>query len=192
VSGNTITLTNTNLTPLKLPNLDLSGHVEVVLTATTNTSITNEYQFNGISLAGGSSIGISTPSPSAKVVARVSGLNPDGTPISTPIDFAGGTYAAPVGTCATCSQYDATLLQFVYGGTQGIVMTGNSAASATIYAPNASASLQGTSDLYGAIVSQTITVVGSMNIHYDDQLQALAWTHGSPMQTAFSWKNKNN
>jgi hypothetical protein len=186
-----ITLQNTNLTPLHLQEIDLSAHANIVLMASTNPAITNEYDFNAISLTGGSSIGVSTPAPDAKVVVRVSGQDTSG-PIDPAINFDGGTYAAPVGTCTTCSAYDATLLQFVYGGSSTVVMTGNSAASATIYAPNAPATLKGTSDLYGAIVANTIQVSGDMNIHYDQQLQSLAWTHGVPMQTAFSWKNKNN
>jgi hypothetical protein len=186
-----ITFQNTNTTPLHLQEIDLSAHAQIVLVASTNPAITNEYDFNAISLSGGSSIGVSTPAPDAKVVVRVSGKDTSG-PIDPAIDFDGGTYAAPIGTCTTCSMYDATLLQFVYGGTSTVVMTGNSAASATIYAPNAPATLKGTADLYGAIVGKTIEVVGSMNIHYDQQLQALAWTHGAPMQTAFSWRNKNN
>jgi hypothetical protein len=187
-----ITLTNTTNTPMSLPEIDLSAHANIVLVASNLAGISNEYDFNAISLSGGSSIGVSTPAPDAKVVVRVSGKDSSGTVIDPAINFDGGTYAAPVGTCTICSQYDAALLQFVYGGTASIVMTGNSAASATIYAPNAPATLKGTADLYGAIVAQTINVAGDMNIHYDQQLQALAWTHGSPMQTAFSWKNKNN
>jgi hypothetical protein len=187
-----ITFTNTTGTPMSLPEIDLSAHANIVLVASPLAGISNEYDFNAISLTGGSSIGVSTPSPTSKVVVRVSGQDSSGT-IDPAINFDGGTYASPVGTCgALCSAYDATLLQFVYGGTSTIVMTGNSSASATFYAPNAPATLKGTADLYGAIVANTITVSGSMNIHYDQQLQALAWTHGAPMQTAFSWRNKNN
>ena len=188
-----ITIQNTTSTPLHMQEVDLSAKANIVLVASPLSGISNEYDFNAISLSGGASIAVSTPSPTAKVVVRVSGQDSSGNAIDPAINFDGGTYAAPVGTCgALCSQYDATLLQFVYGGPNSIVMTGNSAASATIYAPNSPATLKGTSDLYGAIVSQTITVSGDMNIHYDQQLQALAWTHGSPMQTAFSWKNKFN
>ena len=187
-----ITLQNTNNTPLSLPEIDLSAHANIVLMASSNPAITNEYNFNALSLSGGSSIGVSTPAPDAKVVVRVSGKDSSGSVIDPAINFDGGTYAAPIGTCTTCSMYDAALLQFVYGGSASVVMTGNSAASATIYAPNAPTLLKGTSDLYGAVVGKTITVAGDMNIHYDMQLQALAWTHGAPMQTAFSWKNKNN
>ena len=188
----TITIQNTSNTPLSLPELDLSAQANIVLVASTNAGISNEYDFNAISLSGQASIGVSTPSADAKVIVRVSGQDGSGHPIDPAINFDGGTYAAPVGTCGTCSQYDAALLQFVYGGTNSIVMTGNSAASATIYAPNAPATLKGTADLYGAIVAKGITVAGDMNVHYDQQLKSLAWTHGSPMMTAFSWKNKNN
>jgi len=187
-----ILLQNTTGTPMSLPEVDLSAKANIVLVASTNPTISNEYDFNAISLTGGSSIGVSTPSPNAKAVVMVSGKDSTGSTIDPAINFDGGTYAAPVGTCTTCSAYDATLLQFVYGGTSTVVMTGNSSASATIYAPNAPATMKGTSDLYGAIVANTIDVTGSMNIHYDQQLQSLAWTHGAPMMTAFSWRNKNN
>jgi hypothetical protein len=188
-----ITFTNTTNTPMSLPEIDLSAKANIVLVASPLSTISNEYDFNAISLTGGSSIGVSTPSASAKVVVRVSGQDSTGATIDPAINFDGGTYAAPVGTCGlACDPFDATLLQFVYGGTSNIVMTGNSSASATIYAPNAPATLKGTSDLYGAIVANTIDVAGDMNIHYDQQLSALAWTHGVPMMTAFSWRNKNN
>ena len=140
---------------------------------------------------GGASIGVSTPSPDARVLVRVAGQDSNGQ-INPAIDFEGGTFTAPVGTCMTCSPYDATLLQFVYGGTNAIKMTGNSSASATFYAPQAPATLLGNDALYGAIIANTLEVAGNANIYYDNELQNHGFTTGQPIMTAFSWKNKNN
>ena len=46
---------------------------------------------------------------------NVAGKNPDDTDMAVPFDFTGGTFASP--DCATCSNYDASILQIVYGGT---------------------------------------------------------------------------
>jgi hypothetical protein len=187
-----LTLTNTNSTPLKLPMFDLNSKAEIVLVASVDPAISNEYDFNAISLSGQSSIGISTPSKDAEVVVRVAGKDSSGE-IDPAINFNGGTYAAPVGTCgAACSAYNAALLQFVYGGTKTVNFQGNSSASATIYAPNAPMTLVGTEDFYGAVLGKTIEVAGDASVFYDQALGGVSWTVGQPMMTAFSWKNKNN
>jgi hypothetical protein len=152
VSGDTITLMNAPgaLLPT-LPSITLGSHVNIVLTASSNPAL-NSYDISSLTLTGQSSIAVSTPSPSYGVHVNFSGLNPDGTPVSgNVIDFQGGagasdaTFGAVIG-CATCSVYDAKLLQFIYGGTGNISMVGNSAAAATFYAPKATATMSGTSD----------------------------------------------
>lgn len=189
VSGSTITIANTTATPLTLPSLNLDSHVSLVLTAPPNPAISNTYNINSISLAGQAEVSVKTTTPAATVVVSVSGKNPDSSPIAVPIDFVGGTFAAPdLSACPTCSVYDAKILEFMYGGTGEIRMTGNSGAAATFYAPKAAAVFSGTADLYGAIIADTISAVGTFNIHYDDSLANGGWTKSSPMMTAFSWK----
>jgi hypothetical protein len=188
-----VTLQNTSNAALSFPQLTLDAHVSVVLGARIPAAnVSNEYDFNAISLNGGASIGVSTPSQDAQVVVRIAGKDSAGNNIDPAIDFAGGTFTAPVGTCATCSKYDAALLQFVYGGTNSIKMTGNSSASATFYAPRAPAVLRGDDSLYGAIIADTIEVAGNASIYYDQTLKKASMTKGNPIITSFSWKNKNN
>ena len=188
-----LTLTNTSGAPLSLPQITLNAQVSLVLTAQVpGAGVNNEYDFNAVKLDGGASIGVSTPSQDAQVVVRIAGKDSAGHNIDPAIDFVGGTFTAPVGTCVTCSKYDAALLQFVYGGTNSILMKGNSSASATFYAPNSPATLIGNDNLYGAIIADTIEVAGNASIYYDTTLQTTAMTRGNPIMTAFSWKNKNN
>jgi hypothetical protein len=99
----------------------------------------------------------------------------------------GGTYAAVQG-CATCSNFDASMLQFIYGGTGAVKMTGNSGAAATFYAPNAAVTFSGTADLYGSILGNRIDNVGSGSIHYDRRLQHDFYVAGHPMSGTFTWK----
>ena len=127
--GNTITFTNTTLTPLSLPSFNLSGHEHIILTAppVMGGAISNTYNINSVSLSGGSSIGVSTTSPNSTVTVSLAGKNPDGSEIPQVLDFAGGTYTNVTG-CATCSNFDAALMQFAYGGTGELRMVGNSQA----------------------------------------------------------------
>jgi hypothetical protein len=168
---------------LSLPTVSLSGMVSLVLVATSPPA---EYYFNSISLAGGSEIKASATSPTQAVLVNVVGKNPDNSDIETPINFAGGTYAAVEG-CAACSAFDASMLQFVYGGSGEIFMAGNSGAATTIYAPNAAFSLVGTADLYGSVLAGTVTIPGTADIHYDRRLGSDFWVTGRPLIGSFTW-----
>ena len=130
---------------------------------------------------------VSATSPTQAVLVNVVGKNPDNTDIATPINFVGGTYAAVVG-CATCSAFDASMMQFVYGGSGEIIMTGNSGAATTIYAPDAVFTLQGTADIYGSVLARTITIPGTADIHYDRRLGRDFYVTGRPMVGTFTWK----
>ena len=52
----------------------------------------------------------------------------------------------------------------------------------------AQATFAGTADLYGAIIANKVSAVGTFQIHYDNSLQNGGWTASDPMMTAFSWK----
>ena len=41
----------------------------------------------------------------------------------------------------------------------------------TIYAPNATVTLAGTSDACGAIVAKTVKITGTMDLHFDENLK---------------------
>jgi Tfp pilus assembly protein PilX len=171
--------------PLSLPSISLTANsVRLVLVATTSPA---QYNFNSISLAGGAEIEVRAANPTEAVLVNVVGKNPDGTPIDVPINFVGGTFAAVDG-CATCSDFDASMLQFVYGGTGEIKMAGHAGAAASIYAPEAAFTLEGTADLYGSVLARTITVAGNADIHYDRRLARDFYVMGRPMVGTFSWK----
>jgi len=183
VSGSTITV-NGHGTTLSLPSISLASHINIVLVASSPPA---QYNFNSISLNGGSTVSISATGATQAVLVDVVGLNPDLTPIATPIDMVGGTFAA-VNGCVTCSNFDASMLQFIYGGTGTVNMTGNSGAAATFYAPNATVNFQGTADLYGSVLGKRVDNVGNGNIHYDRRLQHDFYVAGHPMSGTFTWK----
>ena len=143
--------------------------------------------FNSISLTGGASVGITATSPNQGALLGIIGKNPDGTDIATPVDFRGGTYAGVTG-CATCSQYDASMLQLLYAGTGDVEMTGNSAAALTVYAPNALFTLSGTADVYGSVLAHRLNETGTGNIHYDRRLRRDFYVLGRPIMGTFNWK----
>jgi hypothetical protein len=183
VSGSNIVIDGHGTT-LSLPAVTMSSHVNILLVANTPPA---QYNFNSITLNGGSTISISATSSTQAVLVDIVGQNPDGTSIDTPLDLRGGTFAAVTG-CASCSNYDASMLQFIYGGSGTIQLTGNSGAAATVYAPNAQIEFGGTSDLYGSILGKRIDNYGSGNIHYDRRLQHDFYVAGHPMLNTFSWK----
>ena len=183
VTGSTVTV-NGNGASLTLPSLSLSSSTNIVITA---SSPAGQVNFNSISLSGGSSIGLSATLPSQGAIIGIVGKNPDGTTIATPVDFTGGTYTSVTG-CATCSKYDASMMQIVYAGTGQIKMTGNSGSAATIYAPNALFTLSGTADIYGSVLASRINNTGNANIHYDRRLQHDFYVVGHPIMGTFNWK----
>jgi hypothetical protein len=178
---NTITLIGNNLT---LPSLSLSSQVNLVLTAGNPTA---RYNINSISLSGGSTVGISATSPSEGVILGIIGMNPNNSLIARPVDFTGGSYVGVTG-CASCSSFDASMLQMVYAGTGEINMTGNSGAAATFYAPNALFTLQGNADVYGSVLAKRVNITGNGNIHYDRRLRRDFYVAGHPMMGTFNWK----
>jgi Tfp pilus assembly protein PilX len=190
VSGSTVTVNAVSAagtgTPaaLSLPSLSLSSHVNIVVVASTQAAQVN---FNSISLTGGSTIGISATSSSQGALIGIIGKNPDGTSIDMPIDFRGGTYTGVTG-CATCSQYDASMMQLLYAGTGDVEMTGNSSAALTVYAPNALFTLSGTADVYGSVLAHRLNETGSGNIHYDRRLRHDFYVLGRPTMGTFNWR----
>jgi hypothetical protein len=201
VSGGTLTLKNTSGTPLKVPYVDLSG-TDLVLSASSDPTVTNTYNIDGITMNNGS-ISIQSPSKSLDVKVNLTGLNPDGSAIpevfhmqagadaggfvtSAALDSAGHPYS-----CTGCSQYDAGLLQFIYGGTGTATLQGHPSAACVFYMPNADVTFGGNSGLNGALIAHTLTINGggnSININYDQSLSGKGQTSSAPMITAFSWK----
>lgn len=130
------------------------------------------YEINSLSLAGNSRIIID----SGPVIIKVAGQG-----ASTPIDLSGGGVSNP--------SLDPTKLQFIYGGTGEVKITGGSDTAALVYAPNATAALTGSStNYYGAIVTGRVTATGGFNLNYDRRLRTSVMTAGNPTMTSFSWR----
>ena len=188
-SGDDIIIDGAGAT-LSMPSVSLTSHVNIVLVARSPAA---QYNFNSISLAGGSSISIKATSAAQGVLVGIVGKDNSGAAIGTPIDFTGGTFAG-ANTCASCtavpsiSKYDASMLQFLYGGSGAINMKGNSAAAATFYAPNATVTFGGTDDLYGSVLGKKMIETGNGNIHYDRRLGHDFYVKGNPLASSFSWK----
>jgi type IV pilus assembly PilX-like protein len=119
------------------------------------------------------------------VVLKIAGKNSDGTDMATPVDLASMGWKQ--NSSNATAKYDAAALQIVYAGTGTISMQGNSQSAATIYAPNANFSLQGTADLYGSVLARTVSNGGNASIHYDRRLSRDFWVAGNPMMGTFTW-----
>ncbi len=184
VTGSTITINSNGLSLPTLPSISLSSSVNLVLTASSPAA---QYNFNSISLTGGSTVGVSATSSDQGVLVGIVGQNLDGSNIPTPLQLEGTSQTGLTG-CATCSAYDASLLQFLYGGTGEIKMTGNTAMVATVYAPNALFTLGGNGDVYGSILAARVNETGTGDIHYDRRLQHDFYVVGHPMVGTFTWQ----
>lgn len=184
VTGNTVTLNGAGTT-LTLPSISPTAHIDFVLVAKGPGPA--QYNFNSINLAGGATIGISATSPTQGVVVDIVGKDNTGTAIAAPMDITGGSFASVVG-CATCSNFDASMLQFVYGGTGSIDIGGNSGAAAAFYMPNAAVTLHGNAALYGSVVANTFNDVGNAAIYYDSSLSGSLFVAGNPVIGTFTWK----
>jgi len=190
VSGNTVTLTQPPMVggvAQTLPTVTVQGGSgALVLTGLGPPA--QRFDFNSIVEGGQGLVGASVSAPSQGVLVNIVGKDNTGADIAVPLDLQGGSGISPLVGCATCSEFDASILQFVYAGTGEIKITGSSSAAASYYAPNAQGDLGGGADLYGAIVTKTLTEHGNMGLHYDRRLQQDFWISGQPMTGTFSWK----
>jgi hypothetical protein len=152
-------------TVVPMRDVDLNGSSEVHLRA-------GIYEVNSLVLNGGAKIVVDT----GPVIIKVKGQG-----VSTPLDLSGGGVSNP--------SMNPQNLQFVYGGTGNIKITGGSQTAALVYAPNASGSFSGAStDFYGAVVTKYVTSMGGFSLNYDRRLLNSVMTAGNPMMTSFTWK----
>jgi hypothetical protein len=145
-----------------------TGTLTLCLPSTTCTINVNSLKFTGnatIAVAAG-----------ATVILNVVGAGD-----SSPIDLTGGS-------TTNGSSFDPSHFQIQYAGTGSIALGGNSSLTAMVYAPNAAVTLAGTSDFYGALVTNTLVVPGNANIHYDRNLSGSFFTPGNAMMSTFSWR----
>ena len=164
--GSGITITPpTASTVVTLGNVSATGGATIHLSA-------GVYVVNSLSLTGGSTIVVD----SGPIVFKVAGVGS-----GTPIDLGGGIISNPT--------YNPSNMQFIYGGTGNISLTGNAATAATVMAPNAAAQLNGTGDFYGALIAATVSGGGNSAIHYDRNLLKGAVTQGNAILHQFSWSS---
>jgi len=131
------------------------------------------YVVNSLSLASQVEIVLDGPGP---VIFQVAGVG-----VATPIDMTGGSL--------TNATFSPTSLQFIYGGTGAVKLAGGSTSAALLYAPQATVTITGNADFYGAVVAGKVTDMGVAAIHYDRSLQNSATTAGNPMMDEFNWKS---
>ncbi len=70
---------------------------------------------------------------------------------------------------------DPSALTIVYAGTKRINIGNGANMFGTVYAPNATATIDGNAPLYGAMVCQTANISGSGSIYYDTNLAGKKW-----------------
>jgi PilX N-terminal len=175
--------------PIMLPSLSIGSQVTFEIAA--HASPTQVVNINSLDLTGGGQIGVKATNNNQAVIFNLAGKNPDGSNMATVMDFggnSGGIFTNDTSACASCSQYDASMMQFIYAGAGNVTFRGNSAAAATVYAPNANVTFDGTADLYGSVLGKTVTNGGNANIHYDRRLSHDFYIEGMQMLGTFNWK----
>ena len=167
LDGSHVVLTPVGTTPVLLGNVSINGGQTVVLKAGT-------YHVNSMTLSGGGRIMVD-PSSGGQVNIVLAGQG-------------GGTRVFDVtGNGIANTTWDPSQLRISYHGTKELQFDGNGDTAALIYAPNAHASLAGTADFYGAVITRTVSSVGTAGLHYDRRLQNSTLTAANPVMTSFSW-----
>ncbi len=159
------------LSPGAYGDITLSGHGQLTLTP-------GVYNVNSISEAGANTGIVIGPDPITHLYGPVT-INVTGNGQSTPISLTGNGIQN-----ATLNPAD---LQINYAGTGNVKIAGNSQSAMVVYAPNASVTLTGGSDFFGAILGQTVTDAGGTAIHYDRNLSKNTYIVSNFMMGSFSW-----
>jgi hypothetical protein len=84
--------------------------------------------------------------------------------------YAGGVVSMGGGGCVNNSGLAENFSVFELSNAP-VTYSGTAPFIGTIYAPMASVTLTGTSDAIGAVVGNTVTVSGSMGLHFDENLK---------------------
>jgi PilX N-terminal len=167
--GDNITIDSSN--PGPFGDVTVSNNKTLTLGA---LGVTTKITMNSFTMAGNANLVIL-----GTVILNVAG---QGQP--TPITFTGNVTSSNVGS----AKFDPSNFQIQYAGIGEIKVTGSSALTSMIYAPNAAAKFTGGADFYGAVVAATVTDTGGASIHYDRRLSQEYFTVGNPMMSAFNWK----
>jgi hypothetical protein len=127
------------------------------------------YNIDCLSVGSNSTVQISPAT--TQVVINVTGDSACG---GTPISLSSNSVSNTSGIAAN--------LQINYAGTQTVTVTGGASAYYVLNAPNAPVTIHGGSDLYGAIIANTIDDSGGVNLHFDTALTVSS----SPAITTYS------
>jgi hypothetical protein len=141
------------LAPGSYGNVQLSGGTTVDFSKGT-------YNFNSLLLSGGSTLSVVGSGP---VVINLAGAGLSGS--SPVLDLTNGTMENPTGIPAQ--------LQFIYGGSQGVNLSGGTHSYALVYAPNAPIGMSGGADFFGSVNGSTVTQSGGARFHYDSSLPSI-------------------
>jgi Tfp pilus assembly protein PilX len=134
------------------------------------------YHINSLQQNGGAEIVIEPgPAGYAPVIINLAGVGS-----TNPLKLNGNGVTDP--------SYDPMILQFVYAGSDHIILNGGAQAAGLLYAPNASSEFAGGYDWYGAVVTKYVTGMGGATIHYDRRLMNDAFVAGNFVMSAFTWK----
>ena len=115
------------------------------------------YNINCLSMAGGSTLK-ATP-VTAQVVVNVTGTSCEGDVISITDNSVINNTSGIAGN-----------LIFNYAGTGTMKLAGGSTSYFVVNAPNSAVTIHGGSDLYGAVVANSIDDIGGVNLHFDNAL----------------------
>ena len=152
-------------TVVSLGNMNVQGGAEFHLGA-------GVYEINSLRLAGNATLIID----SGPVIFRVEG---DG--VTAPINLTGGTISN--------ASYVSSDLQFIYGGTGDVTVSGGVESSALIYAPNGDVTVTGNADFYGSVIGGTVTIPSGAAIHYDRALGTTLFKPSNVSLTTFNWES---
>jgi hypothetical protein len=166
---NTVTLTPSTSAPLILGNVTVGSNTNLVIAGATPT-----LNVNSFAIGNNATMTLNT---GTSATMNIAGQSLGST---KPLDLSGGGTINP--------SFDPSRLQITYAGTGELDLVGNNTVAATIYAPNAFAKTTGHGNLYGSILSSTMTDTGGANIHYDTSLSTKFKTLGNHVLTSFSWK----
>ena len=118
------------------------------------------YNLNSLTLSGNSTLVVD----SGPVVINIAGNSLSGG--GTALDLTGGSTANASGMPSN--------LQFYYGGSRSVKLSGGAGNFAVVYAPNSPITVSGGSHFFGSIIGSTITLSGGTAMHYDRSLAAIA------------------
>jgi Tfp pilus assembly protein PilX len=188
VSGN-----NLYLPPGSYHDISISGQVNLQLSP-------GIYNINTFSMAGNNAGVVIYSSPcnspcdstasfdptpgTGPIIMNVAGLDSSGNPVSAGTDvitFTGNSVQNP-----SLVPFN---FQVQYAGVGNIKLAGNSQAAAVVYAPQASYAFNGNNTAwYGAVVGNSMSDMGGVNIHYDRHLQNRSYIVGPWLVDSFTWK----